>query len=108
MELQKNFPRIAEHIILYRSARRSRFTFWSLFDHAFVSQVDLVGYACGIFYGVFIPLCLAFLFAKQRMVMRQCETFAITTKKHQGKKILTLQKATTEEGWRPCKDWDWD
>lgn len=67
---------------------------------------DLVGYACGIFYGVFIPLCLAFLFAKQRMVMRQCETFAITTKKHQGKTILTLQKATTKEGWRPCKDWD--
>jgi len=64
----------------------------------------LVGYACGIFYGVFIPLCLAFLFAKQRVVMRQCETFAITAKIHQGKTTLHLQEATIGEGWRPCKD----
>ena len=65
-----------------------------------------MGYACGIFYGVFIPLCLAFLFAKQRMVMRQCETFVITAEKHQGQTILQLQEATTEEGLRPCKDGD--
>eukprot|EP00435_Cladocopium_sp_Y103_P024194 s1814_g5.t3 len=83
------------------------FPFRRLFPHLQCSEakwVDWVGYACGIFYGVFIPLCLAFLFAKQRMVMRQCETFAITAKKHQGTTILHLQEATTEEGWRPCKD----
>lgn len=40
-----------------------------------LTKIDWIGWATAVCYGCFVPLFLAFLFAKQYVVMRESKTF---------------------------------
>ena len=66
------------------------------------SEVDRIGWATAICYGLFIPCFLGFLFAKQNVVMRKVKTAVMHTARDEGKVRLWLQGLESEQS---IKDW---
>lgn len=60
-------------------------------------QVDGIGRACAVFYGMVIPCFLAYLFAKQHVVMRQSKTFVVWVDGDTKEVTLHLQVLSNEE-----------
>lgn len=71
------------------------FSFRPLMPHLLcreASWVDGIGRVCALFYGMVIPCFLAYLFAKQHVVMRQSKTFVVWV--HGDTKEVTLNLQT--------------
>eukprot|EP00913_Durusdinium_trenchii_P011303 g10615.t1 len=85
-----------------------RFAFRPLFPHLLCSEqteeavwVDAIGRVTGVCYAVVIPSLLAFIFAKQHVLLRQSKTFIARAQSSNGN--VTLQLCTCE-GSQPIKD----
>eukprot|EP00435_Cladocopium_sp_Y103_P046390 s47_g13.t1 len=70
----------------------------------FLCQVDWVGWTCATCYGIVIPCFLAFLFAKQHVIMQKADTFMTPVTKQNGKASVHLQEIVNEEGVHTSKD----
>ena len=70
---------------------------WNVGKHIFLCQVDWVGWTCATCYGIVIPCFLAFLFAKQHVIMRKADTFMTPVTKQNGKASVYLQEIVNEE-----------
>ncbi|CAK9045516.1 unnamed protein product [Durusdinium trenchii] len=85
-----------------------RFAFRPLFPHLLCSEqteeavwVDAIGRVTGVCYAVVIPSLLAFIFAKQHVLLRQSKTFIARAQSSNGN--VTLQLCTCE-GSQPIKE----
>eukprot|EP00435_Cladocopium_sp_Y103_P046232 s1552_g13.t1 len=66
--------------------------------------VDWVGWTCATCYGIVIPCFLAFVFAKQHVIMRKADAFVTPVTKQNGKANVHLQEIVNEQGVHPSKD----
>ncbi|CAK9007435.1 unnamed protein product [Durusdinium trenchii] len=80
---------------------RPQFPHWLCKDALWVNWI---GWSSAVCYGLMIPCCLAYLFAKQRVVMRQSDTFMMPAIKREGKWILTSQELMSKQGSKQLKD----
>ena len=64
------------------------------------SEVDRIGWATAICYGLVIPCFLGFLFAKQNVVMRKVKTAVMHTARNEGKVIVRLQGLESEQSFK--------
>lgn len=81
-------------------AALNAFSFRPLMPHLLctdASWVDGIGRACAVFYGMVIPCFLAYLFAKQHVVMRQSKTFVVWVDGDTKEVTLHLQVLSNEE-----------
>ena len=61
------------------------------------SEVDRIGWATAICYGLVIPCFLGFLFAKQNVIMRKVKTALMHTARDEGKVVVRLQGPESEQ-----------
>ena len=64
---------------------------------SWIAEVDYVGWATALCYGVFVPCFLAFLFAKQHVVMRKSKTFSIRAESEGHAVTLKMQMMSDTE-----------
>ena len=64
------------------------------------SEVDRIGWATAICYGLLIPCFLGFLFAKQNVVMRKVKTVLMVTARDEGKVRVWLQGLESEQSFK--------
>jgi hypothetical protein len=64
------------------------------------AEVDRIGWATAICYGLVIPCFLGFLFAKQNVVMRKVKTAVMQTARNEGKVIVRLQGLESEQSFK--------
>ena len=64
------------------------------------SEVDRIGWATAICYGLVIPCFLGFLFAKQNVVMRKVKTLLMHTTCDDGKVRVWLQGLESKQSFK--------